>query len=1138
MKRAFAISAGLAALALFLGLLVGMWSAPAAAQAPVAEQPAPGCQSIYLPIIYKSAAPPPRLECPGAKVDVVFAMDTSPSMDDEFDALCTNIAAVVADLQAVGLTVNHRILGITAPRLCATDSVLNFLTMQGQPVTVNHEEDWGPAVVDLAGGYPWQPGFIRLIIPMSDEPPQDGEPLNDPGDDRDAINAAISAAQANNVIVSPVLGTVDTVRWPDLEALAKDLADATGGRFFLSSEPAADLAAGIADLIQAAACGSVSVTKTQTSPSPVHVGDTVTFDVVIANTGGTTVNILPLEDLFDWRYLAFKSANPPPDAVVGGLLEWEDLTGTTPTGLGGDLSPGQAFTVTLAFEAVGCPPDQVITNKAKVSDARDNKGNVLLDTSSTVGVHIVCPQIAITKAVTDPASGAARVGDSVTFTITIENTGNKTITTLPLTDTFSDSLAFVSASIPPDTTDVGTLSWSNLGPLGPGESLALTLNFTVISCPGDQLAVNTATVSGAQAEHACQLYDVPDVSASATLEIPCPDLRVTKDLIDPASGVIGLGQTATFEITVHNPGNKTLTVVPLNDIFDLRYLEFVHASVAPNAVVDGHVEWDDLTVAKGDIAPGGAITLTATFRAVGCPPAPDPTTVNKVEAEDVIAIHKGRDYDVPRASDTASVTIACPEVEVTKTLEPLECDLAGVGDVVTFTINIKNVGNTTITELPMEDRYEVECMTFHSASPSPDSVDTANGVLTWNDLTGPSPHGFGVDLAPGDTFTVQVSFTATASTQAQLPPLCDDEVLVSGATDEYGFVAPDVSGGDGVEIADADLFITKTQTAPVLNYPLPAAYPGSLVTYTLTYGNNGPDPATFVAITDVIPAGTVFVDDTLCGHVNTGCFLGDLPAGFSDTFELTILVPSGTVPGTVLTDEAWIESGHTPTGPRCGIPDSNPDNNRATFDTIVVAEFGDAPDPFTAPGKYPTQRENNGAYHEDFTKEWLGLGVSPEWDAVDPTDPDGEPNLNPYDTDGFDDGVIVESDYRCLGNGRLRFRVTTLDPASERYGPEPERLLYLRAWIDSDRDGVWTGPLLDWSCAPGLVCSDGSVWPVGVPDHLVTKHFVVPIVPNGSHLWVRARLSYGAPTEPMGMAQFGEVEDHVLVVRCTLSPEE
>lgn len=176
-------------------------------------------------------------------------------MGDEFAALCDRISDVVTELEGRGLTVKYRILGITELRRCATQTVSDLIPNG----TVDHPEDWGPAIVDLSSRYEWEPGYTRLIIPMSDEGPQDGQPEEDPGPDRDAIDEAVATARNNQVIVSPVQGTEarsegDPVK---VERLMRDLAAGTGGLYFRSTEPASDLADALVNLIGSASCTPV-----------------------------------------------------------------------------------------------------------------------------------------------------------------------------------------------------------------------------------------------------------------------------------------------------------------------------------------------------------------------------------------------------------------------------------------------------------------------------------------------------------------------------------------------------------------------------------------------------------------------------------------------------------------------------------------------------------------------------------------------------------------------------------------------------------------------------------------------------------------------------------------------------------------
>lgn len=181
----------------------------------------------------------------GQTADIVFAIDTSGSMHDEFSELCSKIDDVVAGLQGRGITVRYRILGITSNYLCTDGYVTNLIP----GATSDHSEDWGPATYDLSYGYDWAPGYVRLIIPMSDEGPENGNGCYDPGDDRDSITMAIAAAQANNVRVAPVIGSGYNAC---VETLAQDLAYGTGGTLFYSTDPSGDLADGIATIVQTA----------------------------------------------------------------------------------------------------------------------------------------------------------------------------------------------------------------------------------------------------------------------------------------------------------------------------------------------------------------------------------------------------------------------------------------------------------------------------------------------------------------------------------------------------------------------------------------------------------------------------------------------------------------------------------------------------------------------------------------------------------------------------------------------------------------------------------------------------------------------------------------------------------------------
>jgi len=178
------------------------------------------------------------------EMDVILLVDTSASMGDELRALCRGIDDVVTELDERGVSANVVVLGITETRDCA-DQYITRLIPEGQ---TQDKEDWGLAVADLARHYEWTPDAERLIIPMSDEGPLQGDPVDD--EDEGAIQSAIQAAQDNEAMVSPLMGTDFN---SDVEPLAHDLAQQTKGQVFASKDPDDDLLDGLRDLVLAAA---------------------------------------------------------------------------------------------------------------------------------------------------------------------------------------------------------------------------------------------------------------------------------------------------------------------------------------------------------------------------------------------------------------------------------------------------------------------------------------------------------------------------------------------------------------------------------------------------------------------------------------------------------------------------------------------------------------------------------------------------------------------------------------------------------------------------------------------------------------------------------------------------------------------
>jgi hypothetical protein len=209
--------------------------------------------------------------CPGG-VEVVYVMDMSTSMDDEGAALCSKLPQVAADLEEDLVTVQNVLMGIpyagTGIYDCLELSVAgeHGTTVPENPPPDNEilgdcpgglqspTEDWGRAVSIVAWERSWAGGSVKLIVPLSDEGPWCGDPVSDPGVDRDSVVHAIGLAQQKNVRVSPVTCSGSS---GGVITLQDQLATATGGERFASTLPAEDLADGLKGIINDA-CDSAT----------------------------------------------------------------------------------------------------------------------------------------------------------------------------------------------------------------------------------------------------------------------------------------------------------------------------------------------------------------------------------------------------------------------------------------------------------------------------------------------------------------------------------------------------------------------------------------------------------------------------------------------------------------------------------------------------------------------------------------------------------------------------------------------------------------------------------------------------------------------------------------------------------------
>ena len=527
----------------------------------------------------------------------------------------------------------------------------------------------------------------------------------------------------------------------------------------------------------------LAVTKNVSDATP-NVGDTITFTVTLANSGPNTATGVVLTDLLP-AGLSFVSSTPSQGSYnpINGL--WSV----------GTVATGAPETLTLSAR-VDSPIAQ--TNTASVTRADQFDPNTANDSASATET----PQradLALTKSVSDPTP---HVGDQIIFTVTLSNAGPDTATGVSVSDLLPAGLTFVSAT--PSTGNYNNVSgvWT-VGTVTTTTPQTLRI-VAMVASPNPR--TNTATITAVDQFDPNQAND----TASATETPQRADLSLTKSVSDATPNV---GERITFTVTLTNNGPSDATGVQVTDLLPAG-LTFVTATPSQGTYTPGTGLWD-----VGAVADAGSATLTITA-----------TVVGSAAQTNTAAISHSDQFDPNTGNNTASATETPQRADLVIT-KGVSNSTPNVGDTITYTLAVANSGPDTATGVIVTDLLPAG-VTFVSDIPSQGAYDEVTGVWTVGTVA----------AAATPTLTI----TVTVSSPGQ---------IVNTATVDGDQFDPNLGNNTDSTSADpqeADLAIVKTVNDPTPNV-------GDQITFTVTLTNNGPNTATGVQVTDLLPAGVTFV---------------------------------------------------------------------------------------------------------------------------------------------------------------------------------------------------------------------------------------------------------------------------------------
>ncbi len=372
------------------------------------------------------------------------------------------------------------------------------------------------------------------------------------------------------------------------------------------------------------------------------------------------------------------------------------------------------------------PLGAILTNTVLITDSSS-----LTDTDTLTTPTETSANVAITK--TDDPDPVIP-GTALVYTLRYINEGPSDAADVVISDWLPPEVDFVSAT-PAPTGGPNPLVWQ-LGTLPAGAQGTIMVTVTVrpeVRWPFTNTAIITTTTSD----------DHPDDNTDDELTTPLlPGLQIEKTVLP---GLAAPHMPFTYVIRLTNTGQITFNPLILTDTLPagFHYQVGTGDPADPDLIAEPLLRWNNL----GALPPGGVITVSF---AVTVERGILGTFYNVALAE---GDHPG---GIVTDTDDVPILIQDPALDLSKHLIGYDTDLVAP-NFITFTIEMTNIGPTPINVLPLVDHYDPYYLSFVTATPYPEEP-ADDGLLTWYNLTGPAPHGFGRFLLPGETFVVTTVF--------------------------------------------------------------------------------------------------------------------------------------------------------------------------------------------------------------------------------------------------------------------------------------------------------------------------------------------------------------------------------------------
>ncbi|MES5926006.1 DUF11 domain-containing protein [Bacillus cereus group sp. MG9] len=610
----------------------------------------------------------------------------------------------------------------------------------------------------------------------------------------------------------------------------------------------------------------------------------LTYTVLLENIGNTTATNITFTDPIPNNTVFIE------DSVrVGGVL----LPGVNPAnGIPiGDIIAGDFINVTFRVQVVSIPnpiftigpggPNSPVVNGASINYQFMTGPNLPLvsrsTTSNPVSTQINSGEILAVKSVDKTF---AKIGDTLSYTISLSNPGNVTSQNIIFTDILPDGTTFISGTL---VNDSGAQQIGNpangiqIGNINPGSTIAITINVLVTNIPSINPISNFSSVQYSHVVDPSQpAVSQTNISNTVSTTINSAILTTTKSA---DKSILSVGDTITYTTTITNTGNTAATNITFTSAIP------ANTTFIPNSVTINGMQQLGARPALGvnipNIAPGATVTVTFQVTVISVPPS------SSIMDNDTILYSYTVDPSAaPVTTSTSTNIVTNPVLDAMITMiKSVDQTLVTLGDTITYTTLLTNSGNTNATNITFTDLIP-DGTTFVS-----DSV-TINGItqLGLNPNTGITIGS----IAPNSSIAIAFQVTAT-STPVQNP-------IANSASASYTFIADPNAPIVSRNVTSNTVF-TTINTATILSLKQvdkSFSRVGDTLTYTVTLTNNGNSSAQNVIFSDTMPSGTTFIANSFSingvsqsgADPSNGVNIGPITAGSTVTVSFQVNVAS------------------------------------------------------------------------------------------------------------------------------------------------------------------------------------------------------------------------------------------------------